>query len=330
MMKAEANQGDHLHASTGEQAGHSHSHGHGHSHSHGVTNEKRVAWAFVIIFVFMFIEVIGGLWSGSLALLADAGHMVSDAAALGLSWVALRLGQRPATDRLTYGYRRFEILAAFVNGCTLFLIAGWIVYEAVRRLFEPVAVLGGAMLVIALAGLLANIVAFLVLNGGDRTNLNMRSAWLHVLGDMLGFVVALVAAGIIMATGWAPIDPILSMVVALLILKSAWGIVKSSAHVLLEGAPDNIDLAQIKSDLEASLPEVQEAHHIHVWSITPEQTLLTLHVRPAPAARAPDVIAAVQQRLRERFQVGHTTVQIETESCEVGAESSSTGNAACV
>lgn len=315
-MKNESGHADRPHSSSSGRsrrgAGHEHGHGHGHSHGAVTTNETRIAVAFGIIFVFMFVEVIGGLWSGSLALLADAGHMVSDAVALGLSWLALRLGRRTANDRLTFGYRRFEILAAFANGCTLFAIAGWIGYEAVRRLFEPVTVLGGPMLVIALAGLLANIVAFLVLNGGDRSNLNMRSAWLHVLGDMLGFVVALIAAGVIMTTGWAPVDPLLSVLVALLILRSAWGIVKASAHVLLEGVPEGITLAEIKSDLEAALPEVEEAHHIHAWSITPEQILVTLHVRSQIGVSASDVVLAVQGRLKERFNVGHTTVQVET------------------
>src|SRR6516165_1634069 len=228
---------------------HGHEHHHGHSHAAAVTDERRIGWAFIIIFIFMLVEVVGGLMAHSLALLADAGHMISDAAALGMSWVALRLGKRAADAERTYGYRRLEVLAAFVNGCTLFVIAAWIVLEAVRRVAAPAEVLGGTMLVVAIAGLLANIVAFLVLNGGNRENLNMRSAWLHVLGDLLGFVVAIVAAGIIVLTGWSPIDPILSVVVAVLILKSAAQIVKSSAHILLEGTPPNLNLGALRTDL---------------------------------------------------------------------------------
>lgn len=287
----------------------------GHSHTHGVSDERRIGWAFIIIFVFMFVEGIGGIASGSLALIADAGHMVSDAAALGLSWVALRLGRRQATATLSYGYKRFEILAAFVNGCTLFLIAAWIVVEAVKRFSAPVPVMGGTMLAVAVSGLAAGVVAFLVLNGGNRENLNMKSAWLHVLGDILGFVVAIVGAGVIMLTGWTPVDPILSIVVALLILKSAWSIVRSSAHILLEGTPEGLSIEAIKTDLEENVDVVEEAHHIHAWSVTSERVLLTLHVRPTDNAATLDVIAAVQKRLRERFDIAHVTIQVEPAPC---------------
>jgi cobalt-zinc-cadmium efflux system protein len=165
----------------GHDHGH-HGHGHSHDHVHGAgTDERRIACAFVIIFGFMLVEVAGGVISGSLALLADAGHMVSDAAALGMSWAVLRLGRRPADSMRSYGYRRLEVLVAFVNGCALFLIAAWVVFEAIRRFASPAPVLGGTMLAVAMAGLLANVVAFLVLSGGNRENLNMRSAWLHVV-----------------------------------------------------------------------------------------------------------------------------------------------------
>src|SRR5262249_23641746 len=247
----------HGHAGHGH-AGHGHA-GHDHAHHHGVaasTDEWRIGWAFVIIFVFMLVEVAGGLISGSLALLADAGHMVSDAVALAMSWAALRIGKRPADHQRSYGYRRVEVLVAFVNGCTLFAIAGWILFEAVRRFADPVEVLGGTMLAVAIAGLLANIVAFLILQGGNRENLNMRSAWLHVLGDLLGFVVAIVAAVVILFTGWSPIDPLLSILVAILILKSAGEIVKSSAHILLEGTPDGFDPGAVRDDLIAAVPAV--------------------------------------------------------------------------
>ncbi|MBV8651616.1 MAG: cation transporter, partial [Alphaproteobacteria bacterium] len=181
--------GHHGHADDHGHGHHGHGH-HGHSHHHGAgtTDERRIFAAFLIIAVVMVVEVLGGLLSGSLALLADAGHMVSDAAALGMSWLALRIGKRPADAERSYGYRRFEVLVAFVNGCTLFVIAGWIVIEAARRFLAPHPVLGGTMLAVAVAGLVANLVAFLVLNGGNRNNLNMRSAWLHVLGDLVGFV----------------------------------------------------------------------------------------------------------------------------------------------
>ncbi|RKP58693.1 cation diffusion facilitator family transporter [Pararobbsia silviterrae] len=282
---------------------------------HGVTDQRRIGWAFAIIAAFMIVEVVGGVLSGSLALLADAGHMISDAAALGFSWLAIQYGKRPATAELSYGYKRLEILAAFVNGCALFVIAAWIVYEAIARFAAPVPVAGRTMFVVAVIGLAANIAAFMILHGGNRENLNLRGAWLHVLGDMLGSAAAIVAAVVILFTGWTPIDPILSIFVALIILKSAWGIVKSSAHILLEGTPEGIDLAEIKADLEHHVDVVRDAHHIHAWSITAEQHLLTLHVHPMPGATAREVVIAVQRRLEQRYGITHVTVQIEDEDC---------------
>ena len=300
---------------------HSHEHGHaghshaGHNHLHGVTDQRRIGVAFFIIAVFMIVEIVGGLLSGSLALLADAGHMVSDTAALGFSWAAIHYGRRPANAQLSYGYKRLEILAAFVNGCALFVIAAWIVAEAIRRFAQPVPVVGKTMLIVAFAGLAANVAAFVVLHGGNRENLNLRGAWLHVLGDMLGSVAAIVAACVILATGWTPIDPTLSILVAVIILKSAWGIVKSSAHILLEGTPEGMSLADIKADLERNVAEVRNAHHIHAWSITGERHMVTLHVHPAPGIPAREVIAAVQRRLATRFDVEHATVQVEEDVC---------------
>ena len=210
----------HHHDSPAHHAHHGHAHGHHHG---GTTDEKRIFRAFLIIAVFMVVELAGGLVAGSLALIADAGHMVSDAAALGMSWAALRIGRRPADAVRSYGYQRLEVLAAFVNGCALFVIALAIVVEAARRFASPEPVLGGTMLVVAIAGLAANLAAFLVLNGGNRKNLNMRSAWLHVLGDVAGFLGAILAACVILATGWTAIDPLLSILVALLLVKSGWG-----------------------------------------------------------------------------------------------------------
>ncbi len=296
-------------------------HGHGQAHHHGPVgagpaDEWRIGGAFAIVFVFMLVEVAGGLISGSLALLADAGHMVSDAVALAMSWAALRIGKRPADHQRSYGYRRVEVLVAFVNGCTLFVIAAWIVFEAIRRFAAPVEVLGGPMLAVAVAGLLANIAAFLILQGGDRENLNMRSAWLHVLGDLLGFVVAIVAAVIILFTGWSPIDPLLSILVALLILKSAGEIVKSSAHILLEGTPAGFDPGEVRDDLVAEVPAVAEVHHVHAWSITQEQSVVTMHVRCEPGSDATTIVSSVNRRLQERFGIKHSTIQIDHTDCD--------------
>jgi cobalt-zinc-cadmium efflux system protein len=302
-------------------ASHEHSSGHwhpgddGHNHGAGVTDERRIAIAFFIILVFMIVEAIGGILAGSLALLADAGHMVSDTAALGMSWAAIRVGRRPADSARSFGYKRIEVLAAFVNGCTLFLIAGWILFEAIRRFSTPVHVLGGTMLWVAIAGLVANIVAFYVLNGGNRDNLNMKSAWLHILGDLFGFVVAIIGAGVILWTGWSPIDPILSVVVAVVILKSAYQIVRSSAHILLEGTPQNLDLKTMESDLQAILPAGTSIHHIHAWSLAAEQILITLHVRCVKGGEAPAIIAALKSRLKDKYGIGHSTIQVETFDC---------------
>ncbi|HXC54758.1 MAG TPA: cation diffusion facilitator family transporter [Rhizomicrobium sp.] len=294
----------------------SHSHDHsGHSHTHGISDARRIGWAFVIIFVFMLVEGAGGIVAGSLALLADAGHMVSDAAALGMSWLAIHIGRRPADAARSFGYRRLEVLAAFVNGCTLFVIAAWILIEAGLRLRAPTPVLGGAMLGVAVAGLLANLGAFFVLNGGSKENLNMRSAWLHVLGDVLGFVVAIVAAGVILATGWYPIDPILSVLVALLILRSAWQIVNASAHILLEGTPAHLDADVLASDLIASVPGVADVHHVHIWSLTSEQPHVTLHARCQSQGHDARIIAGINARLKAKHGIAHSTIQIDVEDC---------------
>jgi cobalt-zinc-cadmium efflux system protein len=296
-----------------DHAGHSHGHDHAHGHAHGITDARRIGWAFIIIVLFMLVEAGGGIVSGSLALLADAGHMVSDAAALGMSWLAIQVGKRPADAARSFGYRRFEVLAAFVNGCVLFLIAAGIVVEAGLRLRSPTPVLGGTMLVVAVVGLLANLAAFFVLQGGSKDSLNMRSAWLHVLGDTLGFAVAIVAAIVILATGWTPIDPILSVLVALLILRSAWGVVRESTHILLEGTPANLDAEDLAHDLIASVPGVADVHHVHIWSLTSQQPHVTLHARCAD--RDANVVAGINARLKAKYGITHSTIQVDVEDC---------------
>jgi cobalt-zinc-cadmium efflux system protein len=290
-------------------------HGHHHHRRHASGDERRLGWAFLVIFGFMLVEVVGGVISGSLALIADAGHMASDAAALGMSFAALRIGRRPADEARSYGYRRLEVLVAFVNGCALFVIAGWITVEALRRLASPAPILGGAMLGVAVVGLAANLVALAVLEGGNRASLSLRSASLHVLGDLLAFVAAIVAASVILATDWTPIDPLLSIVVVLLILKSAGGIVRSSAHILLEGTPAGLDLDALEADLAAQVPAIAGVHHIHAWSLTPEEALVTLHVRCTPGADPAVIIPAINRRLSERFGVTHSTIQIDAADC---------------
>jgi len=290
-------------------------HRHNHrAHGHGA-NEKRIGLAALLTGIFMLAEVAGGLFSGSLALLADAGHMVTDFASLGLAWYGFRLARQPADWRRTYGYDRFTILAAFTNGLALFAIAAWIVVEAWHRLREPTDVLGGIMLWIALAGLAVNILAFRVLQGGDRDNLNVRAAALHVVGDLLGSVAALAAAIVIMATGWMAIDPILSLLVALIILRSAWRLVRESGHILLEGTPHGIDNREVAEDLMAVFPTIVDVHHVHAWSITEERPMVTLHARLAERCPPEQITADIKRRLNERFGVTHATVEIEFDGC---------------
>ncbi len=286
------------------------------AHSHDSSNMRRVIIALVLTGTFMIVEVIGGLLSGSLALLADAGHMLTDTMALALAAVAFKVSKRPADARLTYGYQRFQILAAFVNGLSLLLIVGWILYEAIQRFITPQAVMGPLMLTVATAGLVINIIAFVVLHGGDRENLNIRGAALHVAGDLLGSVAAIVAAVIIIYTGWMQIDPILSIAVAILILKSAWALVKRSAHVLLQGAPEWLDVNVMQEHLVEKIPEVASIHHVHVWGMTPQDLILTMHVCISTEATNPtDVIRQVKEQLREEYAIGHSTIEIETVDC---------------
>jgi cobalt-zinc-cadmium efflux system protein len=284
---------------------------HGHDHSHGSDSERRVLLALVLTGGFMVVEVIGGLAAGSLALLADAGHMLTDTLSLALAFVAFRIGRWPHDTRRTYGYHRFQVLAAFINGLTLIAIVGWIAIEAVRRLLEPVEVLGGLMLAVAVVGLVVNLAAFAILHGGDRQNLNLRGAALHVLADLLGSVAAIVAALVIAITGWMPIDPLLSLLVAGLILRSAWFLLRRSGHILLEGAPDWLDEAELRDALVAAVPAVREVHHVHAWMLTIERPLLTLHARVAPGVDQQEALHAIHRALAERFGIEHATVQIE-------------------
>lgn len=294
---------------------HDHAH-HGHSHAPSVNarNKRRVGLAAIITGLFVIVEVVGGLISGSLALLADAGHMVTDFAALAMAWGGFVIAQRPATWRHTFGYGRFSILVAFVNGLTLFAVAAWIVWEAIHRIGNPGEVLAGTMLWVAIAGLIVNLLVFSILHGADRENLNVRGAMLHVLGDLLGSAAAILAALIILLTGWIAVDPILSVLVALLILKSAWSLIRDSAHILLEGAPDGIDTRAIAADLVETIDGLVAVDHLHAWCITPEHPMLTLEAHVTdPKVRLGPISKAIKQRLKEQFNVDHATVDVTRE-----------------
>ena len=293
-----------------------HSNDYDHAHDSSSGNMTRVIIALTLTGIFMVVEVIGGILSGSLALLADAGHMLTDTMALALAAVAFHVSKRPADTRRTFGYQRFQIIAAFVNGLSLILIVGWILVEAVRRFITPNEVMGTTMLIVAAAGLVVNIVAFAVLHGGDRDNLNIRGAALHVAGDLLGSVAAIVAAIVIIYTGWMAIDPILSVAVAFLIGKSAWALVRQSGHVLMEGAPAWFDREEMQERIRAGVPSVEEIHHVHIWGLTPQHLLLTMHLRVnAAAAHQGELVRQVKAILKESYGIGHSTIEVETADC---------------
>ncbi len=291
-------------------------HDHGHVHQANRGNMRRVMIALVLTGSFMIVEVVGGIISGSLALLADAGHMLTDTMALGLAAMAFHVSKRPPDGRLTFGYQRFQILAAFVNGLSLLVIVGWILFEAAHRFLSPNPVLGETMLAVAAAGLLINIASFAVLHTGDRENLNIRGAALHVAGDLLGSIAAIVAALVIIYTGWTPIDPILSVAVAGLILKSAWMLVKRSAHILLEGAPEWLDVKAMQARIVNVVAGVDEIHHVHIWGLTPQQLMLTMHISlSCDVSQQSDVLRAVKEFLREEYGIGHATIEVDIDGC---------------
>ncbi|CBV41904.1 cation diffusion facilitator family transporter [Halomonas elongata] len=288
----------------------SHHHDHGAHGSHD--SQRRLGWAILLTGSFMVAELVGGVLSGSLALLADAGHMLTDAAALALALFAAWISRRPADTRRSYGYHRVQVLAAFVNGLTLIAIVVWIAIEAVRRLFAPVSVAGSTMLVIAGLGLVVNLVVFAILHMGDRENLNIRGAALHVLGDLLGSVAAIVAAVVILLTGWTPIDPLLSLLVAALILRSAWKLTRESGHILLEGTPEGLDVDRVKRELAEQLPAVRDVHHVHAWSLTPGRHLMSLHAILEEGADQERVLVDIKTMLSDSFAVEHATIQVES------------------
>lgn len=290
--------------------------GHSQGHTANRSNMRRVTIALVLTGTFMLVEIVGGIISGSLALLADAGHMLTDTMALSLAAMAFHVSKRPPDGRLTFGYQRFQILAAFVNGLSLLLIVGWILFEAVRRFVNPRDILGETMLVVAAAGLVINVICFTVLHTGDKENLNIHGAALHVAGDLLGSIAAIVAAIVIIYTDWTLIDPILSVAVAFLILKSAWSLVKRSAHILLEGAPEWLDVETMQKRIVANVPGVGEIHHVHIWGLTPQQLMLTMHMSLDEAVDSQSkVIRSVKSFLKEEYGIGHSTIEVEVDGC---------------
>ncbi len=280
----------------------------------------RLRLALIVTLVFMAVEIIGGIVSGSLSLLADAGHMLTDVAALGLSLFAAWLGGRPRTFERTFGWRRFEIFAAFVNGAALWALAAIIGFEAVRRLGTPRHPASGIMLAVAALGLAANIGVASILRGGRERSLNIKGAYLHVIADALGSVAVLVSGVIIALTGWAAADPIAAIVIACLIALGSAGLVRESFGIMMERAPSGVDPEAVKAVL-LGIEGVTGVHDLHVWTISSGWVSLSAHVAKRPEAEAAPILAAAKGVLREKFGIEHLTLQVEPagEDCSTGS-----------
>lgn len=294
--------------------GHDHSHGHDHHHHHQA-NKRALTLSLLLTLGYMLVEVVGGFLTGSLALLADAGHMLSDVISMGVALLAFSLSSRMADCQRTYGYKRFEILAAVINGAALMFIAVYIVYEAIGRFSHPEEVASGGMLIISVIGLLVNaLVAWIMLRGSDvKENLNMRGAYLHVLSDMLGSVGAIIAALCIRFFGWEWADPVASVIVAILVLRSGYMVTKASVHVLMEGAPSEVDAQQVAQVISAH-PQVQALHDLHIWTITSGLNALTCHV-VVPGSLTIQEGEALLHELEHQLKhlsIHHTTIQLES------------------
>lgn len=305
-----------------QNMGHSHSHQHTHDHGHDhaahvdtntADGRRRVALACILTAGFMIAEVIGGIISGSLALIADAAHMMTDAASLALAWLGYWFAAKPADETRSYGFGRMRVLAAFTNGLALLALSVWILIEGVQRLADPHPVLGGIMLWIAVGGLIVNLIAFAILHGGDSEDINLSGALWHVAGDLLGSVAAIGAALIIIFTDWMPIDPILSMLVALLVLIAGIRITRRAGHILLQGAPEGLTPEIVRAALVGKVEGVKDARHIHTWVLTENQPMVTLEVTALPGTCTERLRRGVKQRLQEELHVDHVTVEIVSE-----------------
>ena len=292
---------------------HGHAHGHGlhhHGHEHHEIGKARLKFVLAMTAAFMVVELVGGLLANSLALIADSAHMLTDVGALGLSLFVLWFSRRPATDEKTYGYLRLEILAALLNGAVLIVISAGIFWQAYQRLRVPVEIEGPLMLGVAAGGLLVNVVAAWMLHSSAETNLNLRGAYLHVMGDLLGSVGAILAAIIIITTGWTPVDAITSALVGLLILSSSWKLVREAVDVLLEAVPSHIDIAAVRRTIN-EIRGVDEVHDLHVWTLTSGFLAMSGHVVVRTPEQNNAVLREIHERMQAHFGITHVTVQIE-------------------
>ncbi|ACZ48917.1 putative Co/Zn/Cd efflux system component CzcD [Anaplasma centrale str. Israel] len=280
---------------------------------------RRMALSIVVVAVAMTAEVIGGFASNSLALLSDAGHMLTDLVALTLSWLAYKFAVKESDACRSYGYHRFQVMAAFVNGVSLFVVAILIVCESAKRFIYPVEVHWQIMLIVALLGLVANVTVFVILYRKDEHNLNIKSAVLHVVGDLLSSVAAVLSSIVIMLSGWQIIDPLLSVFASGLMFYSAFRIVKSSGNILLEGKPENIDIEEVRNSILGNIPAVIDIHHVHLWSLTHDYPIMTMHVKvhaPLASDKAHSaLLISIKKLLNEKFGISHVTIEIECGEC---------------
>ena len=305
----------HPHAGHGAHGhDHDHDHRHGHGHDHSGHHGRALGAAFWLIALFTVVEGVGGVWSGSLALMADAGHMFVDALALALAFWAHTLAGRPASAERSFGHSRLQVLAAFVNSLLLLAIVAAILFEAFQRLMAPHPVNAPIALAVATGGVAVNLLAAWLLHS-DGHDLNVRAAYLHVLSDLAGSGAAVLAALIIMTTGWLPADALLSLVVTALIARGAWQLLSHSAHVLQEGTPTGFDSGRLIARLLVAVPAVDDVHHVHAWSLTPRETLLTMHARLAQGADPGAALADLNRVLVADFGIAHSTIQLEASGC---------------
>jgi cobalt-zinc-cadmium efflux system protein len=308
-------------------------HGHNDSHHQQNTNARLLGWSLALTLVFMVVESVSGWLANSLALLADAGHMFTDAAALALALAATVFAKRAPDSKRSFGYHRLQVLATFINGMALLLIVGWIAMEAIQKLLNPTAVNAPLMIVVATLGAAVNLGVFLLLKFGSKNrdghhhdhdhhhaeDMNIAAATLHVLGDLLGSIGAVIAGVVIWYTNWTPIDPLLSVLLCVLIVRSAWALVRKSTHILLEGAPDWLDVDKLRSTLQAEVPAIVDVHHVHCWSLSPRENLLTLHATVNSSANPngdhQSILAQIQSVLAEHFGITHATIQLEYGPC---------------
>jgi cobalt-zinc-cadmium efflux system protein len=318
-------------SSNGHRHGHSHA-GHDHHH-HGAgratRSRRRLLTVLLLTAVYMLAEAAGGWLTGSLALLADAGHMLTDVAALALALMAVWFGSRPATPSKTFGYYRLEILAAFVNGVALVVVSLFIFYEAYERWSQPPPIArGGLMMAVAAGGLLVNLACAWLLHGDHEEDLNVRGAWLHVMGDALGSVGAIVAGALVTFYGWYAADPLFSALIAVLIIWSSWKLIREATNVLLEGTPAHINLAAVE-DAILDTTGVEDVHDLHVWTITSGREALSAHVIHAHAVSQPELLKELRAKLHDKFGVDHLTIQMETVEFEDEAIHFCTSGTAC-